>query len=116
MTSNSQSDDVEFEVHDEIMATIRRQRKRKMYSVHSEEEIGERLLTQATALLTKNNDEYDAFGIMVSSKLRKMDDQQRLLAEVLIMDVLYKGFINQLNEESFITPYPGQYYQNQPSS
>ncbi|KAM9325922.1 uncharacterized protein PAF06_002068 [Gastrophryne carolinensis] len=116
VTSNSQSDDVEFEVHDEIMATIRRQRKRKMYSAHSEEEIGERLLTQATALLTKNDDEYDAFGIMVSSKLRKMDDQQRLLAEVLIMDVLYKGFINQLNEESFITPYPGQDFQNQPSS
>ncbi|XP_073450529.1 uncharacterized protein [Aquarana catesbeiana] len=116
VTSNSQSEDVEFEIHDEIMASIRRQRKRKMYSTTSEEEIGERLLTQAAALLTKNNDEYDAFGFMVSSKLRRMDEQQRLLAEVLIMEVLYKGMLGQLTEDSLVCQYPGQFYQNQPSS
>lgn len=116
MTSNSQSEEVDFEIHDEIMASIRRQRKRKMYSNTSEEELGERLLTQAAALLTKNNDEYDAFGFMVSSKLRRMDEQQRLLAEVLIMEVLYKGMLGQLTEDSLVCQYPGQFYQNQPSS
>ncbi|XP_068112216.1 uncharacterized protein [Hyperolius riggenbachi] len=117
VTSNSQSDDVEFEVHDEIMATIRRQRNRKkMYATHTEEELGERLLTQATALLTKSTDEYDAFGIMISSKLRRMDEQQRLLAEVLIMDVLYKAMQGQLNEESYLMQYPQQCYQDQSTS
>ncbi|XP_072279722.1 uncharacterized protein [Pyxicephalus adspersus] len=116
VTSNSQSDDVEFEIHDEIMASIRRQRKRKMYNNTSEEELGERLLTQAAALLTKNNDEFDAFGFMVSSKLRRMDEQQRLLAEVLIMEVLYKGMLGQLTEDSLVCQYPAQFYQNQPSS
>lgn len=32
------------------------------------------------------------------------------MAEVLIMDVLYKGMLNQLSEESYIADYPIHYY------
>ncbi|XP_069835392.1 uncharacterized protein [Dendropsophus ebraccatus] len=106
VTSNSQSEDVDYDPQED-MPFIRKRKKAKLYN---DDDLSNELLTQAAAILSKNNDEYDAFGITVASKLRKMEEKQRLVAEVLIMDVLYKGMLNQLSEESYIADYPIQYY------
>ncbi|XP_075070944.1 uncharacterized protein LOC142159944 [Mixophyes fleayi] len=105
VTSNSQSDDVDFEIQE--VTPMRKQKKRKIYK---DDDLSNELLSQAAAILSKNNDEYDAFGITVASKLRRMDEKQRLIAEVLITDILYKGMLNQLNEETYVAEYSDQYY------
>ncbi|XP_063775193.1 lysophospholipase-like protein 1 isoform X1 [Pseudophryne corroboree] len=111
VTSNSQSDDVDFEIQEVI--PMRKQKKRKMYK---EDDLSNELLSQAAAILSKNDDEYDAFGITVASKLRRMEEKQRLIAEVLITDILYKGMLNQINEETYVAEYSDQYYPPNPIS
>ncbi|KAM3912758.1 uncharacterized protein RB166_018200 isoform 1-T2 [Leptodactylus fuscus] len=106
VTSNSQSEDVDYDPQEDVPFV----RKRKKAKLYNEDDLSNELLSQAAAILSKNNDEYDAFGITVASKLRRMDEKQRLVAEVLIMDVLYKGMLNQLSEESYIADYPIHYY------
>ncbi|XP_066443218.1 uncharacterized protein [Eleutherodactylus coqui] len=106
VTSNSQSEDVDYDPQEDV-PFIRKRKKGKMYN---DDDLSNELLSQAAAILSKNNDEYDAFGITVASKLRRMEEKQRLVAEVLIMDVLYKGMLNQLSEESYIADYPIHYY------
>ncbi|XP_071986470.1 uncharacterized protein [Engystomops pustulosus] len=106
VTSNSQSEDVDYDPQEDV-PFIRKRKKGKLYN---DDDLSNELLSQAAAILSKNNDEYDAFGITVASKLRRMEEKQRLVAEVLIMDVLYKGMLNQLSEESYIADYPIHYY------
>ncbi|XP_056387651.1 uncharacterized protein LOC130282838 isoform X2 [Hyla sarda] len=106
VTSNSQSEDIDYDPQED-MPFIRKRKKAKLYN---DDDLSNELLTQAAAILSKNSDEYDAFGITVASKLRRMEEKQRLVAEVLIMDVLYKGMLNQLSEESYIADYPIHYY------
>ncbi|KAM4032669.1 uncharacterized protein ACNLHF_019857 isoform 2-T2 [Anomaloglossus baeobatrachus] len=106
VTSNSQSEDVDYDPQED-MPFIRKRKKAKLYN---DDDLSNELLSQAAAILSKNNDEYDAFGVTVASKLRRMEEKQRLVAEVLIMDVLYKGMLNQLSEESYIADYPIHYY------
>lgn len=106
VTSNSQSEDVDYDPQEDV-PFIRKRKKGKLYN---DDDLSNELLSQAAAILAKNNDEYDAFGITVASKLRRMEEKQRLVAEVLIMDVLYKGMLNQLSEESYIADYPIHYY------
>ncbi|XP_073540599.1 uncharacterized protein [Phyllobates terribilis] len=106
VTSNSQSEDVDYDPQED-MPFIRKRKKGKLYN---DDDLSNELLSQAAAILSKNNDEYDAFGITVASKLRRMEEKQRLVAEVLVMDVLYKGMLNQLSEESYIADYPIHYY------
>ncbi|XP_044151914.1 uncharacterized protein LOC122939810 isoform X1 [Bufo gargarizans] len=106
VTSNSQSEDIDYDPQEDV-PFIRKRKKGKMYN---DDDLSNELLSQAAAILSKNNDEYDAFGITVASKLRRMEEKQRLVAEVLIMDVLYKGMLNQLSEESYIADYPIHYY------
>ncbi|XP_075698220.1 uncharacterized protein LOC142663446 isoform X2 [Rhinoderma darwinii] len=106
VTSNSQSEDVDYDPQEDV-PFIRKRKKGKMYN---DDDLSNELLSQAAAILSKNNDEFDAFGITVASKLRRMEEKQRLVAEVLIMDVLYKGMLNQLSEESYIADYPIHYY------
>lgn len=45
-------------------------------------------------------DEYTAFGITVAAKLKKMDTYQRLYAENIINQTLFKGLMNQLEPPS----------------
>lgn len=45
-------------------------------------------------------DEYTAFGITVAAKLSKMDTYQRLYAENIINQTLFKGLMNQLEPPS----------------
>lgn len=58
------------------------------------------------------NDEYTAIGIMVEAKLRKMSYDQKLFAENIINQALYKGLLFQLTELSEIrtTDFPPGYY------
>ncbi|XP_055902669.1 GATA zinc finger domain-containing protein 10 [Eupeodes corollae] len=45
----------------------------------------------------RQNDEFDAIGINVASKLRVMNPTQRIIAEKLISDVLFNGQLDQLH-------------------
>ncbi|XP_046685357.1 uncharacterized protein LOC124371088 [Homalodisca vitripennis] len=48
-------------------------------------------------------DEYNAFAVTVASKLKRMTEDQRLLAEMLVNKVLFYGVKGKLTEESDIT-------------
>lgn len=58
------------------------------------------------------DDEYTAIGITVEAKLRKMSYDQKLFAENIINQALYKGLLFQLTELSEIrtTDFPPGYY------
>nr|CAD7438927.1 unnamed protein product [Timema bartmani] len=44
--------------------------------------------------------EYNAFGVVVAAKLQKLDSQQRLFAENIINQALFKGALCQLSENT----------------
>lgn len=48
----------------------------------------------------RDGDEHDAFGITVAAKLRKMEENQRLFAENIINQTLYKGMLFQLTPQT----------------
>ncbi|KAG8443375.1 hypothetical protein GDO86_011970 [Hymenochirus boettgeri] len=98
----SQNEVVENEM-DECV-NQKKMKKRKIF----DEDIGKQLLSQAAALLNKTEDEYDNFGFVVASKLRKMEESQRLAAEMIVYDVLHKGMLKQLNVQNPIGCYVGQ--------
>ena len=50
----------------------------------------------------RENDEYDAYAFTIASKLRKMEERQRLYAERVINDALFKGALDQLSPLSEI--------------
>lgn len=50
--------------------------------------------------MVKHDDEYDAIGINVASKLRSMNHHQRIVAEKLISDVLFSGQLDSLTVSS----------------
>ncbi|XP_037950254.1 uncharacterized protein LOC119681209 [Teleopsis dalmanni] len=52
----------------------------------------------------RQDDEYDAIGINVASKLRVMNPTQRIIAEKLISDVLFNGQLDNLSVTSTLTP------------
>lgn len=55
-----------------------------------------------TRILNKRlraKDEYDAFGITIAAKLRRMDENQRLMAENIVNQIMYKGLRFQLTPE-----------------
>ncbi|XP_040285251.1 uncharacterized protein LOC120998601 isoform X2 [Bufo bufo] len=88
------------------------QKKRKPVS----DDLSRQLLSEAAAVLNQKEDEFDAFGVTVAAKLRKMDDKQRLLSEVLITDILFKGMMKKLTEESSISLFQMPHYACQPPS
>ncbi|XP_067618085.1 putative uncharacterized protein DDB_G0288537 [Eurosta solidaginis] len=53
-----------------------------------------------TAATHQHQDEYDAIGINVASKLRVMNPTQRIIAEKLISDVLFNGQLDNLSVTS----------------
>lgn len=76
--------------------------------------------TCSDALKVKDDvDEYQAVGISVAAKLQKMNDRQKIIAELLVNKILTKGLLNQLTESMDITenyyippnvqPYPYPY-------
>ncbi|CAJ0945128.1 unnamed protein product [Ranitomeya imitator] len=99
VTSNSQSEDVDYDPQED-MPFIRKRKKGKLYN---DDDLSNELLSQAAAILSKNNDD----RVKITEDGGK---KQRLVAEVLVMDVLYKGMLNQLSEESYIADYPIHYY------
>jgi len=50
----------------------------------------------------KDIDEYEAFGICVAAKVRKMSETQYLMAEPLINSILSKGLSNHLTPDTVI--------------
>ncbi|XP_075229669.1 uncharacterized protein LOC142329169 isoform X26 [Lycorma delicatula] len=60
-------------------------------------------LNTCTRVFTTDEDEYTAFGITVAAKLRKMDENQKVYAENVINQVLFKGQLKKLCETSTVT-------------
>ncbi|CAI9597420.1 unnamed protein product [Staurois parvus] len=85
---------------------IQNQKRRRTVN----EELSRQLLNEATAVLNQKEDEFDAFGVTVAAKLRKMDEKQRLLSEVLITDILFKGMMKKLTEETSISLFQSPHY------
>ncbi|XP_041424896.1 uncharacterized protein LOC121395428 [Xenopus laevis] len=71
-----------------------RKRKNKV----NYEESTQKLINEAAALLHKPSDEFDAFGFATASKLRRMDEEQRLFAESIITEALQRGLRKKLND------------------
>ncbi|OCT88120.1 hypothetical protein XELAEV_18016749mg [Xenopus laevis] len=71
-----------------------RKRKNKV----NYEESTQKLINKAAALLHKPSDEFDAFGFATASKLRRMDEEQRLFAESIITEALQRGLRKKLND------------------
>ncbi|XP_073483708.1 uncharacterized protein [Aquarana catesbeiana] len=85
---------------------IQNQKRRRTVN----EELSRQLLNEATAVLNQKEDEFDAFGVTVAAKLRKMDEKQRLLSEVLITDILFKGMMKKLTEETSISLFQSPHF------
>lgn len=59
--------------------------------------------TAPTTGAQRSEDEFDAIGINVASKLRVMNTHQRIIAEKLISDVLFNGQLDNLSVNSHLT-------------
>ncbi|XP_068087936.1 uncharacterized protein [Hyperolius riggenbachi] len=88
---------------------IQNQKRRRTVN----EELSRQLLNEATAILNQKEDEFDAFGVTVAAKLRKMDENQRLLSEVLITDILFKGMMKKLTDETSISLFQSSQFSGQ---
>lgn len=60
-------------------------------------------MATCTDALKSQIDEYEAIGLNVAAKLRKMDANQAILAESVINKVLYKGMFKQLTTVTDLT-------------
>ncbi|XP_072002083.1 uncharacterized protein [Engystomops pustulosus] len=60
------------------------------------------LLQQAKQLLGTTPDEFDGIALNVAGKLRRMSERQRLYCERLVTDLLIKGLLGELDEETII--------------
>ncbi|EDW67511.1 uncharacterized protein [Drosophila virilis] len=59
--------------------------------------------TAAPATSHRHEDEYDAIGVNVASKLRSINHTQRIIAEKLISDVLFNAQLDNLTVNSSLT-------------
>ncbi|XP_072941134.1 uncharacterized protein [Epargyreus clarus] len=62
----------------------------------------------------RNPDEFEALGISIAAKVRRMDDEQKIHAELLIQKVLAKGLLGQLNENIELVDLTSARLQNHP--
>nr|DBA17622.1 TPA: hypothetical protein GDO54_003041 [Pyxicephalus adspersus] len=76
----------------------RRQRRRRRRKDQAED-LNNQFLSQVTELITTKEDELDMLGQTVACKLRKMREDQRLVAEYLINYTLYLGLMNRLEND-----------------
>ncbi|KAG5896537.1 hypothetical protein JTB14_030742 [Gonioctena quinquepunctata] len=58
------------------------------------------------SLYSQNQDEFDAVGNNVACKLRRMNDNQKILAEQLLNEVILLGIQNKLNDYTDIVSLP----------
>lgn len=84
--------------------TVRKQRRRRRRKGQVEDLNGQHFLTQVTELLNTKEDELDMLGQTVACKLRKMREDQRLVAEYLINYTLYLGLMNRLENDEKSRP------------
>jgi hypothetical protein len=68
-------------------------------------ETKDEIMRNCSEVLTRSDvpDEYEAIGISVAAKLRKMNYTQKLLAEGLINKVLMMGIFDELSRDTHIT-------------
>jgi len=59
--------------------------------------------TTAPTTSHRHDDEYDAIGVNVASKLRSINPTQRIVAEKLISDVLFNAQLDNLTVNSALT-------------
>lgn len=59
--------------------------------------------TTAAPTSHRHDDEYDAIGVNVASKLRAINPTQRIIAEKLISDVLFNAQLDNLTVNSALT-------------
>lgn len=63
-------------------------------------------LAQASTALSKKYDESDAFGLLTANKLRSMSEEQRQMAECLLLQVLNKGVRGDITKNTCVSEYP----------
>lgn len=100
-----------------VSTTLSRSKKRNIETATSS------FLNKAASALQSKADESDGFGVLTASKHRRMTDQQKELAEILVLQVLSKGLRGELTTKSRLTeeqqaiPYqPMHYSQSRPSN
>lgn len=82
------------------------QKSRKRKKLEKEET--QDFLRTCTSALGRENDEFEAVGVNVAAKLKRMDSTQQIYAELLIQKILAKGLLGNLSEItdiSEITPF-----------
>ncbi|KAM5137789.1 uncharacterized protein ACMZJ9_016436 [Mantella aurantiaca] len=85
--------------------TTRKQRRRRRRKGQGQpEDLNGQFLSQVTELITTKEDELDMLGQTVACKLRKMREDQRLVAEYLINYTLYLGLMNRLENDEKTRP------------
>lgn len=64
--------------------------------------------TCASALssVSEKVDEYDAIGVNITAKLKKMNTTQQILAESLFQKIIKKNLFNQLTENTDVNEVP----------
>jgi len=87
----------------ETSATEKKYKKRKLNNGRAPAVNKKNTVEKAYELLAKPDDEYDVMGQSVAIKLRKMNEKQALYCEKVINEALYKGMMEQLNEQSCVT-------------
>lgn len=70
----------------------------------------QKLMSKAMFTLQKEDDEYDIFGKLVASKLRKMSQGQSLYSEKLITEVLHAGLQDELADHTYVHNHPHYEY------
>jgi hypothetical protein len=83
---------------DKRTSTAVRLKRKKLMETRDE------IMRNCTESLTRScvPDEYEAIGISIAAKLRKMNYTQKLLAEGLINKVLMKGIFDELSRDTDI--------------
>lgn len=82
--------------------TTRRRRRRRRKG--QDDDFNSQLLSQVEELFATKEDELDMLGQTVACKLRKMREDQRLVAEYLINYTLYLGLMNRLENDDKSRP------------
>lgn len=80
----------------------------------------QQLMKACTEALKRSNvdTESEAFGQLVAAKHSKLSAEQRMYAESLISNILYKGITNKLSDQTTVidnTPTPVSSYQPSPT-
>ncbi|XP_069831036.1 uncharacterized protein [Dendropsophus ebraccatus] len=61
-----------------------------------------KLIATANSLLDKKTDEFDAVGINVAAKMRRMNPGQQLFFEKMLTDLLIKGVQGELDDDTIL--------------